>query len=135
MKRAFSAGGIIFDDQKQVLICQPKDSKNWVFPKGTVDPGETSKQAAIREVKEETGVEAEIITKVGESKFYFTDKSKQKIFKVVFYFAMKYKSGNIKDHDREMQEVMWVSFDQAFEVLTFKNDTDLLTKALKIING
>ncbi len=132
VKREFSAGGIIFNAQNQVLICQPSGSDYWQFPKGHIEKGESAQQAAIREVKEEVGVEAEIIAKAGESKYVYTSPEGDKIFKLVTIFAMNYLSGDISKHDWEMQEVIWASPEQALDQLSFSNDKQLLQKALSI---
>lgn len=82
MKREFSAGGIVFNNQGQVLVTQHSSNKHWSFPKGHIEKGQSSKEAALREVKEEVGIEAEIIGKVGQSSYVFQNKG-EKIFKDV----------------------------------------------------
>src|SRR5258708_6083038 len=106
MKREFSAGGIVFNNQGQVLVTQHSQNKHWSFPKGLIDPGQTTEEAALREVREEGGIVAEIIDKVGYSKYVYTFNN-EKIFKVVTYFLMKYISGDIADHDFEVEDSGW----------------------------
>ena len=130
MSREFSAGGIVFKDKK-VLLTKHSKNKHWGFPKGLIDPGQTSEQAAIREVKEEGGVEAEILDKVGYSKYVYTFNS-EKIFKVVTYFLMKYISGDPQDHDWEMEEAGWYKVKEALEKLDFKQDKELIKKAVEL---
>ena len=134
MKREFSAGGIVFNSRGQVLLTKHSQNKHWSFPKGLIDPGQTTEEAALREVKEEGGVEAEIIGKVGYSKYVYMLKG-EKIFKVVTYFLMKYVSGDIADHDWEVEEAGWYEPGDALEQLTFSQDKTLLKKALEIKNG
>lgn len=140
MKREFSAGGIVFN-KGQVLLTKHSQNKHWSFPKGLIDPGQTPEQAALREVREEGGVEAEILDKVGYSKYvYFAKRSEkkslahtlngEKIFKIVTYFLMRYKSGNIADHDWEVEEAGWYEPEEALNQLTFSQDKDLLRTAL-----
>ncbi len=131
MKREFSAGGIVFNDKGEVLITKHSQNKHWSFPKGLIDPGQTTEGAALREVKEEGGIEAEIIDKVGYSKYVYTFGG-EKIFKVVTYFLMKYKSGDIKDHDFEVEESGWYSSGDALKQLSFSQDKVLLKQALEI---
>ena len=131
MKREFSAGGIVFNSKGEVLVTQHSQNKHWSFPKGLIDPGQTPEQAAVREVKEEGGVEAEILDKVGYNKYVYTMDG-EKIFKVVTYFLMKYKSGDIKDHDWEVSDVGWYTPEDALKKLTFSQDKNLLKKALEI---
>ncbi len=132
MIREFSAGGIVFNDKGEVLLIQHSTNKYWGFPKGHVEEGQTVKQAALREVKEEGGIETEIIDKVGESKYIYTNKEKQKVFKVVTIFLMKYLSGDLKDHDSEVSDLGWFSIEDALNKLSFSNDQKLLEKALAI---
>ena len=131
MKREFSAGGIVFNSKGQVLVTQHSQNKHWSFPKGLIDPGQTSEQAALREVREEGGVKAEIIDKVGYSKYVYT-LNNEKIFKVVTFYLMKYLSGDIKDHDWEVSDIGWYDSVDALKQLTFAHDKELLKKALEI---
>lgn len=132
MKREFSAGGIVFNNKGQVLLTKHSQNKHWSFPKGLIDPGQTSQEAAIREVKEEGGVEAEIIERLGYNKYVYTLNG-EKIFKVVTYFLMKYVSGDPKDHDFEVEEAGWYSPEEALKQLTFSQDKELLKKASEMI--
>ena len=138
MKREFSAGGIVLNDKGEVLVTQHSQNKNWSFPKGLIDSGQTPEQAAVREVREEGGVEAEILDKVGYNKYVYSQRSSahtmdgEKIFKVVTYFLMKYVSGDIKDHDFEVSDIGWYTPDDALKRLTFSQDKALLKKALEI---
>ncbi|MBI2019489.1 NUDIX domain-containing protein [Candidatus Daviesbacteria bacterium] len=133
MKREFSAGGIVFNSNRQVLVTQHSQNKHWSFPKGLLDhPEQTTEESALREVKEEGGVEAEIIGKVGYSKYVYTFKG-EKIFKVVTYFLMKYVSGDIKDHDWEVSAIGWFEPEEALKKLTFNQDKELLKKAIEVM--
>ncbi|OGE30531.1 hypothetical protein A3C59_05520 [Candidatus Daviesbacteria bacterium RIFCSPHIGHO2_02_FULL_36_13] len=132
MKREFSAGGIVFNDKGQVLVTEHSQNHHWSFPKGLLDhPDQTMEESALREVREEGGVEAEIIGKVGSHKYVYT-MDNEKIFKVVTYFLMKYKSGNIEDHDWEVSEIGWFTPEDALEKLTFTADIELLKKAVEM---
>lgn len=135
MIRQFSAGAIVFKNGKVLLIKNKsiKDKKIsfWGFPKGHLEKGEKSRDAALRELKEETGIEAEIVEKVGDSKYVFTQNG-EKIFKVVVIFLMEYKSGEGKPQLAEIDEVLWVDPKEALELLIFKNDKELLKKALEV---
>ncbi len=119
------------NSQGQVLVTQHSQNKHWSFPKGLIDPGQTIEEAALREVKEEGGVEAEILEKVGYSKYVYTFND-EKIFKVVTYFLMRYVSGDINDHDFEVSDIGWYKPEDALKQLTFSQDRDLLKKALEI---
>lgn len=132
MKREFSAGGIVFNDKGEVLVTQHSQNKHWGFPKGLIDPGQTTEEAALREVKEEGGIVAEITGKVGYSKYVYTFND-EKIFKVVTYFLMKYVSGDTADHDFEVSDLGWYQPEDALKQLSFSQDKELLKKSLKLI--
>ncbi len=137
--REFSSGGIVFNDKGDVLLTRAgslrdKTQFHWKFPKGHVDPGETTKEAAVREVHEEAGVKAKIIEKVGDSKYAFPMHG-ERIFKIVTYFLMDYVSGKIKPQEGEIQEVRWVAPEEALKMLSFSPDRELLKKALEMLES
>ena len=135
MKREFSAGGIVLKDGKVLLIKNAalRDPKKayWGFPKGHINPREKSSEAALREIKEETGIEAEIVKKLGDSQYVFT-RSGEKVFKQVVYYLLKFKSGDIQPQELEVLEVKWFDPEEAMELLTFKKDKEMLNLSLGI---
>lgn len=136
MKREFSAGGIVFNKGGQVLLVKAgslrdESKKHWKFPKGHIDEGESSKDAALREIEEETGIKAQILEKIGESKYVFPFKG-EKIFKIVIYFLMKEIGGELKPQEGEIEEVRWVSPEEALKILSFPTDKKLLEKTLSL---
>lgn len=138
MKREFSAGGIVFNNRGQVLLIkvgamQDKSTKYWELPKGHIDAGESSKEAAIREIDEETDIKAEIIEKIGDSKYTSTFRG-EKIFKIVTYFLMKYVGGDPKPQEGEIEEVKWVDLEEALKLLSFSADKTLLKKAMEMVS-
>lgn len=138
MKREFSAGGIVFNNLGQVLLInnaalRDPSKSYWGFPKGHLDVGESSKEAALREVKEETGLEVEILDKLGQSQYVFTHKE-EKIFKTVTMFLMKYTNGEVKPQELEIIGLGWYPADVALEKLSFKKDKDFLSKAREIMS-
>lgn len=131
MKFEESAGGIVFKkerNQTYILVTQHSAHHGWVFPKGLIDEGETTETTALREVKEEGGVEAKIIKQL-EPVEYFYKLENQTIKKKVIYFLMEYVSGDIADHDWEMEAAEWLEFDKVEERLTYKSDKDSFQKA------
>ncbi|MCL4366729.1 NUDIX domain-containing protein [Patescibacteria group bacterium] len=136
MNREFSAGGIVFNQAGKVLLTQSSSKLTWGFPKGNIEKGEKGADAALREVREEAGVVAEIVQKIGDSKYVYTHpESKEKVFKIVALFLMDYISGDIVDHDWEVEEVVWLEPEQALKQLSFSQDKTLLKKALEIKSG
>ena len=148
LKREFSAGGVVYRKLKtqnstpeggqaklktEWLICKHSGYKKWVFPKGLIDKGETSEKTAVREVEEETGVKVKIIEKIPEKITYFYFFGGERIFKKVVYFLMEYVSGDMKNHDFEMEEVEWVDYNEAKKRLGFESDRKVLEKAKEMI--
>ena len=134
MKREYSAGGIVLNNGKVLMIRNAalRDSSRayWGFPKGHINPGEKSEEAAIREIKEETGIEASIVRKLGDSRYVFM-KNGEKIFKVVVFFLLEYVSGEIVPQDLEVLEVKWVEKEEALGRLSFKKDKEFLQQILE----
>lgn len=126
-----SAGGVVFrreEDCVSVLVCKDAGYKKWVLPKGLIDKGESSEETAVREVREEVGVQARIIESLGEEKYIYMSRG-VRVFKVVHYFLMEYQSGSETDHDHEMDEVKWVSLDDAIGLMGYKGAKDVLSRA------
>lgn len=137
--REFSSGGIVFNEKGQVLLIQNASLKDhkinyWGFPKGHIDPGQTSRDAAIREVLEETGVQAEIVEKVGDTRYVYT-RDGNRIFKVVVIFKMKYISGEPTPQEGEILDARWFSPEVALKTLSFSRDRELLQKALEMLKS
>jgi NADH pyrophosphatase NudC (nudix superfamily) len=146
MKKEFSAGGIVFkrskikDQRSKIvwLVCQHSQHKGWVFPKGFIGDhikGESIENTAVREVEEETGVKAMILEKLPDTAGYFYVWEKEKRFKTVHYFLMKYKSGDITKHDFEMQDVQWWEEERVKKDLTYKSDKKAFEEALKLFRS
>lgn len=132
MKREFSAGGIVINKKGQILLVKASGYEYWGFPKGNPNKGESMKDAALREVKEEGGVEAEILEKVGDSKYFFT-RNGEKTFKFVTIYLMRYISGDCKDHDWEISDSVWFSPEEALKTITYEKDMVLLKQAIPMI--
>ena len=130
-----SAGGIIFkkeDDDIFILVTQHSQHHGWGFPKGLIDPGEDKKTTALREVAEEGGVKAKIIQALPPTEYFYQFEG-TKIKKKVTYFLMEYLSGDIGDHDWEMEDAQWVPVKKVAEKLSFRSDQSVFQKAEKLI--
>ncbi len=135
MKRIYSAGGIVIKTNKDgpcILVTQHSGHKGWDFPKGHIESGESSQAAALREVEEETGVKAEIIEKVGETKYFYSEpsfakasKGEEKVFKTVIFFLMKYASEGKATTAFEVSGMEWLPVEEVEEKLTFKDTKEL----------
>lgn len=123
----FSCGGVILENNK-VLLVQVKSMKGrkiWTFPKGHIEQGETPRQAALREVLEETGYKASIVKPLLKVRYAFTLKGRY-VRKVVQWYLMK-KLGRIGKHDpSEILAINWVSINKAKEMVEYPSDKRLL---------
>ncbi len=133
----FSCGGVILDGRK-VLLVQVKNMKGkkiWTFPKGHIEAGETPRQAALREVLEETGYKATIIRPMIRVKYAFTFQGNY-IKKMVQWYLMK-KLGRIGKHDAsEILSIRWVSLLKAHELVQYPSDirlVDMLMASMNIV--
>jgi 8-oxo-dGTP pyrophosphatase MutT (NUDIX family) len=99
------------------------------LPKGHIDPGETPEEAAAREVREETGVEAELVEKLGDVRYWY-QRGGTRIFKAVSFYLFRYLRGSIEDHDHEIEEVRWMPLEEAARALTFPGEREMVARAL-----
>jgi len=127
-RREFSAGGVVIKDKREVLLIK-NPSNVWTFPKGHIEKGETKEQAALREVKEETNIDAEIVTYLGEVSYFYTWAG-VKIYKTVYFFLMRYKSG-IPVPSWEVKDARFFSLERAQKLLKYKGDKEIFGKALQ----
>ncbi len=123
----FSAGGVVIDDCGQFLLIRARDLRNravWTLPKGTLTPGETSEQAALREVQEETGYRCQVVREL-EPVTYWFQRNGRRIKKTVHWFLMR-PLEKIGDHDHEVDEIAWARRDEALQRLRYDSDRRLL---------
>lgn len=128
-----SAGGAVFREiggKLHVVIILTAAEKRWQIPKGLVDPGETSEQAAVREVREESGLNAEIIEPIATTDYWFSfpiDGVMRRIHKFVDFYLMRYTDGDTADHDGEVLEARWVDLDEAALLLEFEQERNVVS--------
>ncbi len=130
MKRVFSAGGIVVRENNgpKVLVTQHSVHLGWDFPKGQIEPGETGEQAALREVEEETGVKAEIVEKIGDSKYFYYE-GEEKVFKNVVFYLMKFVEQGEATTAFEVSGTEWLAPKEVEEQLSFKGSREVWVKA------
>ncbi|OGH02874.1 MAG: hypothetical protein A2798_00380 [Candidatus Levybacteria bacterium RIFCSPHIGHO2_01_FULL_37_17] len=138
MRFEFSAGGIVHKKEAgsiYILLGQHSGHKGWVFPKGLIGDhkkGEGKEEAAIREVKEETGVEAKIEKALTPITYWYVwDEEKRR--KTVYYFLMKAVGGDVKKHDWEMSQVKWTEKEKVEQTLTYPSDKKVWKEARKLL--
>lgn len=127
--RDFCAGGLVFRDNR-LLILRRKNGV-WLFPKGHIDPGETAEQAAVREIKEESGITARILAKLAETSYNFSDEG-QEHFKTVQWFVMEALTSEIVPETGMFTAGQLIARAE-IDRLTFPNDRELALKAFQRI--
>lgn len=153
--RAFSAGGVVFrvagehgtqpaperarhgraqlraDDVEVVLVGYTREG-TWMLPKGTPARAETVEQTAVREVREETGIEPRVIGEIGSIHYWFARKG-VRFQKEVFHYLMEAAGGDVSLHDAEYDEARWFPLPTAIERLTYENEADVVRRAEPLI--
>jgi 8-oxo-dGTP pyrophosphatase MutT (NUDIX family) len=138
VRREFSAGGVVIRqlrDRPVMAAIRPagKPEGTWALPKGVIAPGERAELTALREVAEETGVEATPVEKLGDVRYVYTWAG-ERVFKVVSFFLFRYRSGRLGDippeHAHEVAEVRWLPLAEAPELLAYKGEREMAAKAL-----
>ena len=105
------------------------------LPKGIVDPGEEAAETAVREVFEETGINASMVTKLTDIKYVYVRSwgDKQRVFKIVSFYLLRYESGEIDDVTREMRievkQALWIPLEGAERRLSYRGERDVIRKA------
>jgi len=136
-KLAFSSGGVIFRENEgkiEIALIARENSKIWCLPKGTIEKGESLEETALREVAEETGLEGEIVKKIGKIEYWFYWKPHNtRYHKFVYFFLMRYLKGDPQNHDWEVDEVRWFPLEGIFKVLTYRSERDIVKKAQKLL--
>lgn len=99
------------------------------LPKGHPDGNETPEAAARREVAEETGVQAELLDALGDVTYRYERKGRR-VDKVVRFFLFRYLSGDVADHDHEIEEARWIPLTQAARELTYPGEREMVRRAL-----
>ena len=131
-----SAGGVVVRGDETIVIVPTRrgaqGQKVLALPKGHVDPGETPAQTALREVREETGADAELIEKLGDVR-YFYQRGGKRIFKRVTFYLFAYRGGSIDDHDDEVEEARWMPLTEAVGALSYDGEREMAERALSAI--
>jgi 8-oxo-dGTP pyrophosphatase MutT (NUDIX family) len=137
VKREFSAGGVVLrtvGGKPHVAAIRPqgKPAGTWVLPKGNIDPGESPADTALREVREETGVESRLVEKLGDVRYVYTWQG-ERIFKVVSFFLLRAGRGRIGEIDEgmrvEVAEARWLPLADAPRLLAYGGEREMAAKA------
>ena len=142
--REFSAGGLVHrarGGERQVVLAARRHPQSgallWTIPKGHLERGESSEMAAAREVREETGLDAEIEHKLGDVTYWYArhddDGKPVRVFKRVRFFLMRKLGGRFRDRDAEMDAVRWFSLEDAEKAAAFESERALVRRAREVL--
>ena len=133
-----SAGGVVYrtdtTGRVEVVICGRTYPEIWGLPKGTPDVGETEEQTALREVREETGLEVVTESYIDSIDFWFVRAvDGARCHKMVHFYLMRPVGGDVSRHDHEFDFVRWAQTDDACESLTYDNEVDIVQKGVSMV--
>jgi 8-oxo-dGTP pyrophosphatase MutT (NUDIX family) len=140
MRREFSAGGVMVRRLRGKWVAaaiRPAGKKPglWALPKGLIGPGESPEEAALREVQEETGAEARLVTKLGDVRYVYTWEG-ERVFKVVSFYLLRYSRGRLGDiapaQKIEVDEARWLPLEEAPKLLAYGGEREMAEKALAL---
>ncbi len=137
VQRAVSAGGVVYrvvSGKVETALCGRSDPVRWSLPKGTPDQGESLEQTALREVREETGLLADIEAPIGNINYWFVIPPEgTHCNKTVHFYLMAHKGGTTSDHDPEFDQVQWFDPATALKNLVYANEVKVMEQALTMI--
>jgi 8-oxo-dGTP pyrophosphatase MutT (NUDIX family) len=134
-----SAGGVVFrrEPRLEIALASRRTRKGdlaWGLPKGLVEEGEDPEVAALREVREETGLEARIERPLGDINYWYVWEG-QRVRKRVTFFLMEATGGDISLHDHEMEEVRWVPVGEATRTASYASERDVIRRAVEALHA
>ena len=139
--RQVSAGGVVHRDvagRIDVALVQVGPKKRWQLPKGLVDAGEKPEATAVREVREEAGVDARIVCPLDVIEYWYVgddaERRRVRFHKFVHLFLLAYVSGDVADHDDEVDEARWVPLAEAEGMLAFESEKKAMRQVLGILS-
>lgn len=138
-KRQVSAGGVVFRRRGgaiDVALISVGGQRRWQLPKGLVGAKESPEEAAAREVREETGVLAELVRPLEVVEYWYfsgAGAGRVRFHKFVHFYLFRYVSGETDAHDDEVNEARWVEIKEAAGMLAFKGERGVVEKARAVL--
>jgi len=134
MKHEKSCGGLIYREHEgrtELLLLKHRCGGHWSFPKGHMEAGETEMQTALREIREETGLIVFLRDGFREAVEYSPKPGVKK--QVVYFIGFTLNESTLKPQEEEVSEIIWSEIDEAYDMVTFRNDKNLIQYAKKYI--
>jgi 8-oxo-dGTP diphosphatase len=134
-KKQVSAGGVAFrtnGDQTEIALISVGEDQRWQLPKGLVNHDEQPETTALREVREEAGITTEMVEPLDTIEYWYVSTNRGqrvRFHKYVHFYLLRYKSGDVTEHDQEVNEARWVEISQAQARLAFNNEKEVVKKA------
>jgi 8-oxo-dGTP pyrophosphatase MutT (NUDIX family) len=122
------------DGRLQVLLVHRRSPRLWALPKGTPDSGETVEETALRETREETGLEVAIERQLRSIRYFFV-RGTTRFHKTVHFFLMRPIGGALDDHDAEFDEVRWVEVEEALAILNHDTERSVVEEAVAALSA
>ena len=141
IRRQVSAGGVAFrrvSGGVEIALVSVGPNARWQLPKGIVDEGESPEATAVRETREEAGIETELVAPLETIQYWYqaTDRGERVRFrKSVHFFLLEYRAGDVADHDREVNEARWVPIALAASMLAFANERTVVAQASELLGA
>ena len=138
--KEISSGGVVYRDRQGVLeVALILARRRWRLPKGQVEEGEGLEETALREVREETGLEGKVVEKLGDITYWYTNKTKEgetiRIFKRVYFYLIRWLKGDVSRHDDEVEEAAWFPIAKALGQIYHPTERDMVKKAETLLDG
>lgn len=140
-KTQVSAGGVVVrerDASFEVALISVGEQSRWQLPKGIVGVGETNETAALREVREETGLTAQLLAPLDHVEYWYVSNERGervRFHKFVYFYLLRYTRGDVRNHDREVNEARWFDIEEAVARLAFANERRVLERARDVLRA
>ena len=141
-KEQVSAGGVVYrrrGESVEVALISVGEKSRWQLPKGLVDRGESPEAAALREVREETGLVGELVAPIETAEYWYVGTARGggrvRFHKFVHFYLLRYASGEVSAHDHEVNEARWFEIGAACDALAFKSERQVAARARELLAG